>query len=264
MALTAYDLSGRTALVTGAASGIGRASAVLLAQAGADVHCADIDTEGLAGTLDLIAKAPGRGAAHTLDVTDRAAVAALVGSVAAGEGRLDIAAAIAGIVHTGPALETTDEDLERVLAVNLKGVLYLCQEAARAMIADGAPGSIITMSSGSVDVGYPGLLPYSVSKAAVVQLTRTFATELGPHRIRVNSVAPGWIRTPMMAPGPAPGHPETAARLATPEQIAERAPLGRVGEPEDVAHSVLFLASDASAYLTGQIIRPNGGLTMPW
>lgn len=254
MPLTAYDLSGRTAFVTGAASGIGRATAVLLAEAGAAVHCADIDEKGLDETRALIGDAGGTARTHPLDVADRAQLRAAVRDTE----RLDILAAVAGVMHSSPVLETRDEDLDRVLAVNFKGILYACQEAARVMIAAGTPGSIVTMASGAVDAANAGLLCYSVAKAAVVQLTKTLATELGPHAIRVNAVAPGWVRTPM-----------TDRHDATLQHQAEAAmvrlsPLRRVGEPEDIAHAVLHLASDASAFTTGQIIRPNGGVAMPW
>ncbi|MFB7916076.1 SDR family NAD(P)-dependent oxidoreductase [Streptomyces sp. NPDC056061] len=254
MALTGYDLTGRSAFVTGAASGIGRASAVLLAAAGATVHCADRDERGLLETHGLITGAGGTALVHSLDVTDRAQVGAAV--TAAGD--LDILAAVAGIMHTGSVLETSDDDLDRVLAVNFKGVLYACQEVARSMITRGAPGSLITMASGAVDAASPGLLCYSAAKAAVVQLTRTLATELGPRSIRVNAVAPGWIRTPMTARHDAERQHRAEAA------VARMSPLGRVGRPEDVAHTVLHLASDASAFMTGQILRPNGGATMPW
>ena len=114
------------------------------------------------------------------------------------------------------------------------------------------------MASGAIDTGAPGLLCYGVTKAAVVQLTKTLATEVGRHGIRVNAVAPGWIRTPMTD-----RHSDEEQRLAE-EPMVRRTPLGRVGEPTDVAHAVLHLASDASSFLTGQILRPNGGVAMPW
>ncbi|GAA1944940.1 3-oxoacyl-[acyl-carrier-protein] reductase [Streptomyces durmitorensis] len=267
MPLTAYDLSGRTAFVTGAASGIGRASAVLLAETGATVHCADRDAQGLHETATLIKTAGGTAHTHPLDVADRTQVEQAVASATAATGRLDIMAAIAGIMHSSPVLETRDEDLDRVLNINFKGVLYACQAAARAMIAanadatdDGSrrPGSIITMASGAVDTGGPGLLCYGAAKAAVVQLTKTLATEVGPHGIRVNAVAPGWIRTPMT------DRHDSAAQAHTEGLMVRMSPLGRVGEPEDIAHAVLHLASDASAFTTGQILRPNGGVAMPW
>ncbi|MEU9237181.1 SDR family NAD(P)-dependent oxidoreductase [Streptomyces subrutilus] len=249
-----YDLTGRTALITGAASGIGRATAVLLAGAGAHVHCADRDEQGLAETAALVAEAGGAATVHPLDVTDRNALRAAVSAA----GPLDIAAAIAGVMHTSSVLETADEDLDRVLDINFKGVLRTCQEAARSMIASGRPGSIVTMASGAVDAAQPGLLCYSAAKAAVVQLTKTLATEAGPHGIRVNAVAPGWIRTPMT------GRHGAGVQERTEAVMVRMSPLRRVGEPEDIAQAVLYLASDASSFMTGQILRPNGGVSMPW
>lgn len=254
MPVKAYDLTGRTAFVTGAASGIGRASAVLLAEAGATVHCADRDAEGLHETATLIKDAAGTAHVHPLDVTDRARLREAVESCE----RLDVMAAIAGIMHSSPVLETRDEDLDRVLDVNFKGVLHACQEAARLMLTHHTGGSIITMASGAVDTGGPGLLCYGAAKAAVVQLTRTLATEVGGHGIRVNAVAPGWIRTPMT------NRREAEAQARTEALMARMSPLGRVGEAEDIAHAVLYLASDASSFTTGQILRPNGGVAMPW
>ncbi|MFD3658259.1 SDR family NAD(P)-dependent oxidoreductase [Streptomyces sp. NPDC058620] len=253
MPLSAYDLTGRSAFVTGAASGIGRACAVLLAEAGATVHCADRDEKGLHATRELITGSGGTAHIHLLDVTDRSQVRSAV--VEAGE--VDILAAIAGIMHTSSVLDTEAEDFDRVLAVNFKGVLYACQEVARSLIARSAPGSLITMASGAIDSASPGLLCYSTAKAAVVQLTRTLATELGPHSIRVNAIAPGWIRTPMT------DRHDAAQQHRAEATMARISPLGRVGEPMDVAHTVLHLASDASAFMTGQILRPNGGVAMP-
>ncbi|MEV0643158.1 SDR family NAD(P)-dependent oxidoreductase [Streptomyces sp. NPDC050619] len=254
MPITAYDLTGRTAFVTGAAGGIGRASAVLLAAAGATVHCADLDAAGLDETATAIKDAGGIAHTHRLDVTDRGQLHQAVASCA----RLDVMAAIAGIMHSSPVLETRDDDLDRVLSVNFKGVLYACQEAARLMLAQHIRGSIVTMASGAVDTGGPGLLCYGAAKAAVVQLTKTLATEVGRHGIRVNAVAPGWIRTPMT------DRHDAEAQAHTESRMARMSPLGRVGEPEDVAHAVLYLASGASAFTTGQILRPNGGVAMPW
>jgi 3-oxoacyl-[acyl-carrier protein] reductase len=254
MAVNAYDLTGRTAFVTGAAGGIGRATAVLLARVGATVHCADLDAHGLEGTARSIKDAGGTAHTHRLDVTDREQLGQAVASCE----RLDVMAAIAGIMHSSPVLETRDEDLDRVLAVNFKGVLYACQEAARLMLAQRIRGSIVTMASGAVDTGGPGLLCYGAAKAAVVQLTKTLATEVGRHGIRVNAIAPGWIRTPMT------DRHDTEAQAHTEALMSRMSPLGRVGEPEDIAHAVLYLASDASAFTTGQILRPNGGVAMPW
>ncbi|MFI0715265.1 SDR family NAD(P)-dependent oxidoreductase [Streptomyces inhibens] len=258
MPLTAYDLTGRTAIVTGAASGIGRATAALLAEAGATVYCADLDDRGVEATAAAITAAGGSAHPHPLDVTRRDQVAAVVDAARDATGRLDVMANIAGIMHSSAVLETEDADLDRVWNTNFKGVLYGCQEAARTMIATATRGSIVTMASGAIDTGAPGLLCYGAAKAAVVQLTKTLATEVGRYGIRVNAVAPGWIRTAM-----------TDRHTAEAQQQAERqmirmSPLGRVGEPEDIAHAVLHLASDASSFTTGQILRPNGGVAMPW
>ncbi|MBW5253373.1 SDR family oxidoreductase, partial [Streptomyces sp. P01-B04] len=212
---------------TGAAGGIGRASAVLLAEAGAAVHCADLDEKGLLETLGLITSAGGEAHTHPLDVTDRNQVRAAVSAA----GELDILAAVAGIMHTSSVLETTDEDLDRVLSVNFKGVLYACQEVARTMVARSSAGSLITMASGAVDSASPGLLCY---------------------------IAPGWIRTPMTA------RHDSEQQHRAEATMARISPLGRVGEPDEVAHTVLHLAADASAFMTGQILRPNGGVAMPW
>ncbi|KOG40364.1 SDR family NAD(P)-dependent oxidoreductase [Streptomyces decoyicus] len=258
MPFTAYDLTGRTAIVTGAAAGIGRATAVLLAEAGATVHCADLDGQGVEATATAITASGGSAHAHHLDVTRRGEIAAVVDAARSATGRLDVMANIAGIMHSSAVLETEDADLDRVWNTNFKGVLYGCQEAARAMIATGTRGSVVNMASGAIDTGAPGLLCYGAAKAAVVQLTKTLATEVGGHGIRVNAVAPGWVRTAM-----------TERHTAEAQQQAERpmirmSPLGRVGEPEDIAHTVLHLASDASSFMTGQILRPNGGVAMPW
>ncbi|WP_406220237.1 SDR family NAD(P)-dependent oxidoreductase [Streptomyces decoyicus] len=258
MPLTAYDLTGRTAIVTGAAAGIGRATAVLLAGAGATVHCADLDDRGARATATAITASGGSAHAHHLDVTRRDEIAAVVDAARSVTGRLDVMANIAGIMHSSAVLETEEADLDRVWNTNFKGVLYGCQEAARAMIATATRGSVVNMASGAIDTGAPGLLCYGAAKAAVVQLTKTLATEVGGHGIRVNAVAPGWVRTAM-----------TERHTAEAQQQAERpmirmSPLGRVGEPEDIAHTVLHLASDASSFMTGQILRPNGGVAMPW
>jgi 3-oxoacyl-[acyl-carrier protein] reductase len=190
-----------------------------------------------------------------VDVSDRAAVDALVAETVATHGRLDVLANVAGIYRRGDVLSITDADLDAILAVNLKGTLYMCQAAAKVM-ADQGSGSIINVASGAVDSGAPGTGAYAMSKAAVVQLTRNLATEIGRKGVRVNVVAPGWIDTPM-----------TAANddyTAMKDMMSKMQPIGRIGQPEDIANAIVFLASDASSFMTGQILRPNGGVQMPW
>jgi len=260
--LSAYDLSGRVAMVTGAASGLGRAASLLLSAAGAAVACVDVQSAD--STTTAITDEGGQAMAITLDVTDRGQVGDAVRRVADTFGRLDVMANIAGIITQGPSVDVTEGELDRILAVNLKGALWGCQAAARVMAAQGS-GSIINMASAAIDGPSPNLLCYAVSKAGVAQLTKTFAAELGPAGVRVNGIAPGFVVTGMTGrhftrPD---GTVDEAAKAAVLTPIAQRAPLGRIGEPEDIAHAVLYLASDASRFVTGQMLRPNGGVAMP-
>lgn len=263
--LAGFALDGRVAVVTGAASGIGRASARALAGAGAIVVCADLSGDGAEATASAIRDAGGSAEAKRVDVTQRADVEALVAGAVAAHGRLDVMANIAGIIHSSPVLDTTDEELDRIMAVNFKGTLYGCQAAGRVMAAAGR-GSIVNLASGAVDQVGAGLLCYGVSKVAVVQLTRNLAVEIGKAGVRVNAIAPGFIVTAMTARHftDAEGNVDEVKRAAVLEPMAKMTPLRRNGEADDVAMTVLFLASDASSYVTGQILRPNGGMAMPW
>jgi NAD(P)-dependent dehydrogenase (short-subunit alcohol dehydrogenase family) len=242
-------LSGKVAVVTGAASGIGRRTAVRFAEEGAAVAIADVNEAGLQETAQLVRQA-GRDVivVHT-DVRERTQVEQLVARTVAELGGIDIMVANAGVGSGGPFLESTDEQYDRILDTNLRGV-YLCgQAAARAMVARGAGGSIINIASTYAEVTAPRSSIYSASKGGVRMLTKGMAVELGPHGIRVNCVGPGWIRTGM--------NPLTdQARVA---RILEGVPLGRIGTPRDIAGAVLFLASDDAAYVTGVILFVDGG-----
>ncbi|MET0150040.1 MAG: SDR family NAD(P)-dependent oxidoreductase [Acidimicrobiales bacterium] len=263
--MNAFDLTGRVALVTGAASGIGRASAERMAEAGATVVCADRDAEGATVTARQITGAGGQADSVSLDVTDAEEVEAVVQGVVERHGRLDVMANVAGIIHTSTVLETQESDLDRILAVNLKGVFFGCQSAGRVMVAQGS-GSIVNMASAAIDQPAPRLAPYGMAKAALVQLTKVLATEIGPIGVRVNAVAPGYIITGMTnrAWVAEDGTEDEEAKAAVTAQMAKGAPLRTVGEPDDIAYAVLYLASDASKFMTGQILRPNGGVAMPW
>jgi 3-oxoacyl-[acyl-carrier protein] reductase len=258
------DLGGRVAIVTGAGSGIGAASARMLAGAGATVVCADRNADGADATGKAIADAGGTASAVELDVSRRDDVEALVRDTVAQHGRLDVMANIAGIIHQSLVVDTDEADFDRVLATNLKGVLFGCQSAARVMIDQGR-GSIVNMASAAIDTPAPNLVCYAVAKAGVAQLTKTLAAEVGSSGVRVNAIAPGFVITGMTSRHFVrdDGSVDEDARKLVIDAMTERVPLGREGRPDDIAHSVLFLASDASSYMTGQVLRPNGGVAMP-
>ncbi|MEU6419616.1 SDR family NAD(P)-dependent oxidoreductase [Streptomyces spiralis] len=256
-------MTDRVAVITGAGSGIGRASAAALAGAGAVVVCADLDFRTAAETAELVNVEGGRAYAQRLDVTDAAALQAAVIGVHERYGRLDVMANVAGAVTSRGPLASLDEgDLDRGLALNLKSLVYGCQAAARVM---GRGGSIVNIGSGTVDAAVGDLAAYSIPKAGVLQLTRSLARELGPAGIRVNTVSPGYILTGMTAAHwrDASGEPDQELRRQEIERQSVGIPLGRPGESAEVAAVVLFLAGDGASYVTGQVIRVNGGSVMP-
>jgi 3-oxoacyl-[acyl-carrier protein] reductase len=263
--LDVFDYTGKVAVITGAGSGIGAATASMLAAAGAQVVCADVDGAAADRTAAEIVRAGGRAAGSAVDVTDAAAVEALVAGTVDTHGRLDVMGNIAGIIVGGTVVDMTDSDFERVLAVNLKGVYYGCRAAARVMTAQGS-GSIVNMASGAIDTPSPGLSGYGMAKAAVAQLTRVLATEVARAGVRVNAIAPGFVLTAMTGrhftnPDGTVDEERKEAALAP---MRKRTPLGDVGRPDDIAYTVLYLCSDAARFVTGQILRPNGGVAMPW
>ena len=265
-ALPAYELDGRTAIVTGAGSGIGRATALLLAHCGARVVCADIDADGASRTAGAIEAAGGAASARVVDIARADEVDALFASAAADRGRLDIVANVAGIGELRtPVVDVADDVLERILAVNLKGTFYCCRAAARVMCPQGT-GAIVNVASSVVDTpAITGLACYGMSKAAIVQLTRTLAHEVAASGVRVNAVSPGFILTPHSSRHftDATGRVDEERRERFLQEFRSSSPLGLVGEPDDVAHAILYLVSDAARFMTGQILRPNGGQAMP-
>ena len=252
-----YRMDGATALVTGAGSGIGRATAVLLAQLGAQVVCVDVNEDGLDGTLALITENGGHGETESVDVSVPAQVAQLMTRADTLGSGLSVVANIAGVLGETSIADTSDEEFERVLAVNLRGVFLCCREAVRVM-RPRRHGSIVSMASAIVARAVPGYGPYGVSKGGVVALTQAVAIENSGFGIRANAVAPGFTVTPMTV-GRRP--PEEREQFAA--TLAANIPLQRAGAPEDIAYAVAYLASDAASFVTGQTLHINGGTVMP-
>jgi NAD(P)-dependent dehydrogenase (short-subunit alcohol dehydrogenase family) len=253
------DLHGRTAVVTGGASGIGRSICLRFASAGAAVAVFDFNREGAEETARLVADLGTEARAFAVDVSDEDSVAAAFAGVLAWRPEIDILVNCAGITAVGTVAETSTEEWRRVFAVNLDGVFFTCRLAAPLMQARGA-GKIINMSSWFGKAGKPNYGAYSASKAAVMGLTQSLAMELAPHGVTVNAVCPGTITETGMR--------EQADRLAaaknipTGQQRSATIPVGRIGKPDDVAGVVAFLASREADYMTGQSINVTGGLLM--
>jgi 3alpha(or 20beta)-hydroxysteroid dehydrogenase len=246
------DLTGKVALISGAgrARGQGAAEGRLLAGLGATVILADVvDEEGerTAGSIE------GAEYAH-LDVTSEAEWEAVVGDIVGRHGRLDVVVNNAGIARMGRLVNVTADDWDKTIAVNQTGVFYGMRTGARAMIEAGNGGSIVNISSVAGMEGLFGSTAYSASKWAVRGMTKVAAKELGRHGIRVNSIHPGYIETDMLAQG---GFDEDEAQR---EKMAKSVPLRRIGRPEDIANMVLFLATDAASYVTGQEFVVDGGI----
>jgi len=244
------DLSDKLAIVTGASRGIGKAIAMRLAAAGAKVACVARSADKLQETADAITAAGGVAEVHPCDVSNSEAVNALIEGLAEKWGGLDIVVNNAGITKDGLIPRMSDEDWDNVIATNLRSV-FLFTRAASLVMMRKRSGRIINISSVSGLMGNAGQANYSASKAGVIGLTRTVAQELASRKVTVNAICPGFIASEM-----------TQAMGATLDEFVKtRIPIKRLGEADEVADAVLYLASDSAAYITGEVITIDGGLT---
>jgi 3-oxoacyl-[acyl-carrier protein] reductase len=245
------NLSGQVALVTGAGRGLGRCIAQTLAAAGAKLACIDINAESLADTVAAIRAAGGTAEPIACDVTQSEPVGAAVDKVMELWGALNILVNNAGITRDNVIVRMKDEQWDAVININLRGTFLFTRAAARPMMK-ARGGRIINIASVSGLMGNPGQVNYSASKAGVIGLTRTVARELASRNITVNAVAPGFIATDMTA----------ALGEELLQEVRKQIPLGRLGDPQDVADAVLYLASDAASFITGHVLTVDGGLTV--
>ena len=245
-------LADKVALVTGAAQGIGLACAQAFAREGAEVVLADLNEE--AGEREALRlRSEGFAAIFiACDVSRKADVERAVAAAVNEFGRLDVLVANAGIVHAAEFLDLEELDFDRVIAVNLKGIFLAGQAAARQMVKQGGGGAIVNMSSVNAILAIPNQVPYVVSKGAINQLTKVMSLSLAPHGIRVNGIGPGTILTEL-------ARTAVLGNREAERKILSRTPLGRMGDPGEVAQVAVFLASDEASYVTGQTIYPDGG-----
>lgn len=248
MTVPPFRLDGRVAVVTGSASGLGKAITLSLAGCGARVVCVDIAADSNRQVADRVG-----GVALTLDVTGPDAVERSVGEMTRRTGNIDVLVNSAGIGGRSPALSYPRDLMDRVIDVNLKGTFFMCQSVGRRMIEAGH-GSIVNIASIGGLVAFPGSAGYQASKGGVVQLTRALAVEWAPSGVRVNAVAPGHVGTELV-------RRQWESEPELKDYFLSRTPLNRLPTPEDVAGPVVFLASDASKMVTGQVIVVDGGYT---
>lgn len=244
-------LLNKVAIVTGAARGIGQATAVKFAQEGAKVVVCDLDQAQVEAVAADISKSGGQAIGIKLDVTNRENVAAMVRSVMDKYGRIDVLVNNAGIVMDAQLKKMTDEQFDKVIDVNLKGTYNCARAVVDIMIAQ--QGGVILNASSVVGLyGNFGQTNYAATKFGVIGMVKTWSRELGKYGIRSNAVCPGFVQTPILN-----SMPENVLRA-----MAEKVPLGRIGKPEDIANTYAFLASDEASYINGTVIEVSGGLTV--
>jgi NAD(P)-dependent dehydrogenase (short-subunit alcohol dehydrogenase family) len=244
----------RTALVTGASYGLGQATAVALARDGYDVAVTELRVEELSDTLDKIAAAGGRGVPVHLDLRKMPSVEKAMADAVSALGQVDVLVNNAGVTVRRLALDVTQADWDEVVGVNLKGTFFMSQQMGRHLVSTKRPGCVISIASTHGTIGFAQRTTYGISKAGIIHMTRMLAYEWAEHGIRVNAVAPGTVETRTRAEY---FNANPAARKA----MIERVPLHRFGEPEEIAGAVRYLASPEAAYVTGQTLLLDGGLT---
>jgi len=254
-----FSLHGKTAIVTGAASGIGFEVARVLASSGAHVHILDLCQTQIDAAIANISSSHGGAAAvgHACDVTDGAAVDAVFASLAKASGRIDVLVNNAGISAVGDVLSCTATDLDRVYAVNVKGVFHCLKAGVRHMIADGKGGAIVNLASIASVHGLADRFAYSATKGAVLTMTYSVATDYVKHGIRCNAVCPGRVHTPFVDGYLKKHYPGSEAAMFA--KLSSWQPLGRMGRPDEIAHLILYLVSDEAEFVTGAAVPIDGG-----
>ncbi len=244
-------LEGKAAIITGSARGIGKATAVKFVKEGAKVVVCDVNIDQVNETVEELKKLGGEAIGLKVDVTDRESIKKLFEDAVAAFGKIDIVVNNAGITADGTLLKMTEEDFDKVINVNLKGV-FNCGQAAAAYLAENGGGVILNASSVVGIYGNFGQTNYAASKWGVIGMTKTWAKELGKKGIRVNAVAPGFIMTPMTEK-----MPEKVL-----DMMKDKSPLKSLGQSEDIANAYCFLASDEARYITGTVLSVDGGVVM--
>ena len=244
-------LNGKISLITGAAQGIGLATAKKFAQEGATVVICDVKAEAVNAAVAECHALGAQAEGHTMDVTQRDQVDAVIAAVIAKHGRIDVLVNNAGITQDARLQNMTQAQFDRVIDVNLRGVFHCAQAVANTMVAQGR-GVILNASSVVGIYGNFGQTNYAASKFGVIGFTKTWSRELGPKGVRVNAVAPGFIATPIL---------NTIPEKVIAE-MAQRVPLRRLGQPEEIANVYAFLASDEASYINGEVIEVSGGMTV--
>ena len=253
-----FDLNGKIAVVTGAGSGIGAAIARVFARQGATIRAVDRDATSAAATAAAITSAGGHATAHTCDVAEERSVNAVFDAVTAGGARVDILVNNAGIAHVGTIEQTTPDDLDRLYRVNVFGV-YLCARAAVPIMLRQGGGVILNMASIAALIGIPDRFAYSMTKGAVLTMTRSIAVDYVKRGIRCNCVCPARVHTPFVDGYLAKNYPGREAEMM--KSLSEYQPIGRMGRPEEIAQLALYLCSDEASFVTGQAYPIDGGVT---